>query len=89
MFKLTIDGDHGRELTLHLEGRLASAWVGEFTAALEAAISEGIDVTLNLDGLTFADERGVAVIRNAIERGARVAGGSHFIDALIGEERTR
>ena len=89
MFKLTIDGDHGRDLTLRLEGRLAAAWVDEFAAALGAAMREAMDVTLNLDGLTFADERGVAVIRNAIDRGARLAGGSQFIGALIDEERMR
>jgi anti-anti-sigma regulatory factor len=89
MFKLTIDGDHGPERTLRLEGRLAAAWVDEFAAALSNAMSEELDVTLNLDGLSFADERGVAVIRNAIERGARLAGGSQFIGSLIGEGRTR
>ena len=89
MFKLTIDGDPGPELTLRLEGRLAAAWVDEFAAALGNAMSEELDVTLNLDGLTFADDRGVAAIRNAIERGARLAGGSQFIGSLIGEGRTR
>jgi anti-anti-sigma regulatory factor len=89
MFKLTIDGDRGRPLTLRLEGRLAAAWVDEFAAALGEALNGAIDVTLNLDGLTFADDRGVAVIRNAIDRGARLAGGSQFIGALIDEARTR
>ena len=87
MFKLTIDGDHGQERVLRLEGRLAAAWVDEFAAALGEAMSEEIDVTLNLDGLTFADDGGVAVIRSAVERGARLAGGSQFIAALIGEGR--
>lgn len=89
MFRLTIDGDHGRDLTLHLEGRLAAAWVDEFAAALGEAMSAAMDVTLNLDGLTFADDRGVAVIRCAIDRGARLAGGSQFIGALIEEGRTQ
>jgi hypothetical protein len=44
-------------------------------------------VTMNLDGLSFADDRGVAVIRHAIDRGVRCAGGSEFIGALIQEER--
>ena len=89
MFKLTIDEHPERDLTLRLEGRLAAAWVDEFAAALGEAMDEAMDVTLNLDGLTFADDRGVAVIRNAIDRGARLAGGSQFIGALIDEGRTR
>jgi hypothetical protein len=89
MFKLTIDGDHGRERTLRLEGRLAAAWVDEFAAALIDTMSDAIPVTLDLDGLTFADDRGVAVIRRAIHRGARISGGSQFIAALIAEGCTR
>jgi anti-anti-sigma regulatory factor len=89
MFKVTIDEDHGRQLTLRLEGRLAGAWVDEFAAALGEAMRKETDLTVNLDGLTFADDRGVAVIREAVDRGARLAGGSQFIGALIGEERTR
>lgn len=89
MFKLTVDGDHTRHLTLRLEGRLTGAWVDEFAAALGKAMSKETDVTLNLDGLTFADDRGVAVIRNAVDEGARLGGGSQFIDALIGRGRTR
>ena len=89
MFKLTIDEDDGRDLTLRLEGRLAAAWADEFATALDGAMSEHADVTLDLDGLTFADDRGVALIRNAIDRGVRLVGGSQFIGALIDEERTR
>jgi anti-anti-sigma regulatory factor len=89
MFKLTIDRDCGRDLTLRLEGRLAAAWVDDFAAALSEALRKASDVTLNLDGLTFVDDRGVAVIREAIDRGARLAGGSQFIGALIDEARTR
>ena len=87
MFKLTRDGERVQGVILKLEGRLAAAWVDEFARVIDREMSEGEPVTLNLDGLSFADERGVAAIRSAIERGARLAGGSNFIGALIGEER--
>ena len=87
MFKVTSDLRSGMGLTLRLEGRLTAAWVDEFARELGSAMKRSAKVTLNLDGLSFADDRGVAVIRHAIDRGVRCAGGSQFIGALIQEER--
>lgn len=87
MFKLTTDRGRGNGVTLRLEGRLAAAWVDEFERALGAARSEGAQVTIDLDGLSFADVKGVTVIREAIKGGVRLVGGSQFIGALIDQER--
>ncbi len=89
MFKVTSDQQSGVGVTLRLEGRLTAAWVDEFARELGSAMNGSARVTLDLDGLSFADDRGVAVIRRAIERGVRCAGGSEFIGALIQEERSR
>jgi ABC-type transporter Mla MlaB component len=86
VFKVTRDLRSGMSLTLSLEGRLTAAWVDEFARELASAMKRSANVTLNLDGLSFADDRGVAVIRHAMERGVRCAGGSEFIGALIQEE---
>jgi anti-anti-sigma regulatory factor len=88
VFKVTVDGGRGTGLTLKLEGRLAAEWVDEFDRAVTAAMREDSAITLDLDGLTFADPRGVATIRSAVERGARLTRGSPFIGALIEQERT-
>lgn len=87
MFKVTSDRKRGRGVILKLEGRLTAAWVDEFARAVAGVMSDGSRVTLNLDGLSFADDPGVAVIRQAVNRGARLAGGSEFIGALINQER--
>jgi hypothetical protein len=87
VLKVTTERTRGKSVTLRLEGRLTAAWVDEFGRAVADAMREGDAVTLNLDGLSFADDRGVDVIRLAIGRGARVTGGSEFIGALIGQER--
>lgn len=83
MFKVTTDRGRGAGLTLRLEGRLATIWVDEFARAVGAAMNQDPHVTLDLDGLSYADARGVSVIRNAIDRGARLTGASQFIGALI------
>jgi ABC-type transporter Mla MlaB component len=89
VFKVTTERQRGEGVTLKLEGRLASAWVDEFARAVDDALTDDARVTLDLDGLSFADTRGVALIRDAVDRGARLVGGSEFIGALIGEERPR
>jgi hypothetical protein len=83
VFKVTTDRERGDGLTLRLEGRLAAMWVDEFARAVDAAMNEEAHLTLDLDGLSYADARGVSVIRNAIDRGARLTGASQFIGALI------
>ena len=89
VFKVTSDQQSGMGVTLRLEGRLRAAWVDEFAREFDTAMNGDAQVTLDLDGLSFADDRGVAVIRRAIERGARCTGGSEFISTLIQEERRR
>jgi ABC-type transporter Mla MlaB component len=87
VFRVTKDLGQGEGVVLKLEGRLASAWVEELAREVGVAMGEGAPVTLDLDGLSFADARGVALIRAAVNRGARIVGGSEFIGALIAEAR--
>ena len=86
MFKLSEERQRGG-LVLKLEGRLADAWVDELARAAGGALADGTQVTLDLDGLSYADARGVAVLRHAAGLGARLAGGSTFINALIDRNR--
>jgi anti-anti-sigma regulatory factor len=89
VIKITRNGEHANCVVLKIEGRLAAAWVEEFARAVGAAMTEDAQVTLDLGGLSFADDRGVAVIRGARDRGARLTGASQFIGALINEDGSR
>ncbi len=89
MIKVTRNGEHADRVILKIEGRLAAAWVDEFARAVGAAMSEDAQITLDLGGLSFADDRGVAVIRDARDRGAQLTGASQFIGALLDGERLR
>jgi hypothetical protein len=86
VFRVT-SNQSGVGVPVRLEGRLTAAWVDEFSRELGSAWSRSARVTLSLEGLSFADDRGVAVIRRAIERGVRCTGGSAFIGTLIQQER--
>lgn len=73
-------------MVLKLEGRLSDSWVDELARVAEMAGGDAAQLTFDLDGLSFADARGVALLRGAAGRGARLAGGSTFVTALMEQE---
>jgi anti-anti-sigma regulatory factor len=83
VLKVTTTKERGGLTVLRLEGRLAESWVDEVARAAAAAADGGAPVIFDLEGLTFVDVRGVALLRGAAERGARLTGGSPFVAALI------
>jgi anti-anti-sigma regulatory factor len=87
LLKVTTTTDEGGRTVLKLEGRLADSWVDELAQVAAVATNGGAQVIFDLEGLSFADVRGVALLRSATERGARLTGGSPFVTALIDQER--
>jgi ABC-type transporter Mla MlaB component len=74
-------------MVLKLEGRLSGFWVDELERVAGAAMNDGAQLTFDLDGLSFVDAGGVALLRGAAERGAQLTGGSTFVTALMDEEQ--
>jgi anti-anti-sigma regulatory factor len=74
-------------MVLKLEGRLSDTWVDELERLAVGAMNDGAQLTFDLDGLSFVDARGVALLRGAAERGAQLTGGSTFVTALMAQER--
>jgi anti-anti-sigma regulatory factor len=87
LLKVTTMTDEPGRIVLKLEGRLADWWVDELARVAAVATNSGAQVTFDLDGLSFVDVRGLALLRGAAERGARLTGGSPFVAALIEQER--
>jgi anti-anti-sigma regulatory factor len=85
VFRLTTVTIGDTEAVLTLEGRLTGDWVDELARTTAAAMTHATHVTLELSGLTFVDASGVAMLRDAAARGARLTGGSTFITALIAD----
>ncbi len=83
MLRINCRSDEGRSRILELEGRLSGPWVDELDRVVSAARSGGEGVTLDLSGLTFADARGVAVLRGLAETGIRMRGCSLFLAELL------
>jgi hypothetical protein len=81
MLRITkLSRPNGRPV-LMLEGRLVGPWVAE----LRRTVAE-VDGprAVDLAGVTFADEEGVAALRAIRGAGADLVGASGFLAALIG-----
>jgi ABC-type transporter Mla MlaB component len=73
----------GSTTVVALEGRLTSDFVGEIVQQLKS--TEG-RLALDLSELKWADEEGVAAIREAAAEGAVVRGASPFVRLLLEDE---
>jgi anti-anti-sigma regulatory factor len=87
LLKVTTMTDEPGRIVLKLEGRLADSWVDELARVASAMTNDGVELIFELDGLSFVDVRGLALLLGAAERGARLTGGSPFVTALINQER--
>lgn len=71
------------ERLLLLEGRLIGPWVAELRRTFSEVESP---TTVDLAGVSFADEDGVNTLRQLRVLGAKLAGASQFLAALIGAD---
>ena len=70
-------------VSIGLEGKLIGEWVGE-TRQIVATASASNRVCLNLQGLTFADSRGIELLRTLRREGIPLLGCSPLIEGLLG-----
>jgi ABC-type transporter Mla MlaB component len=83
MLRITAEetADHG--VRLRIEGRLAGPWVEALeSAAADSRPAQG-GLQLDLSGLRYADERGLALLLSLAEQGARLERVSPFIRELL------
>jgi aryl-alcohol dehydrogenase-like predicted oxidoreductase len=69
-------------VSIGLEGKLIGAWVGE-TRQIVATTSASNRVCLNLQRLTFADSRGIELLRTLRREGIPLLGCSPLIEGLL------
>jgi anti-anti-sigma regulatory factor len=70
-------------MNVKVEGRIAGDWVDELSRAVSAAIATSSDIVLDMAGVTFVDQRGVAVLRDLEGRGIELLRCSDFVRTLV------
>jgi ABC-type transporter Mla MlaB component len=55
-------------ISYHLEGRLVGPWVNELRRIGDEAFAQNKTLTLDLEGLRFADQYGVALLQELSQR---------------------
>jgi len=73
--------------TLRLEGQVAGPWVQELRSVAEGWLGRGYRLSLDVTGVSFADETGVTLLRDLRVRDVSVCGASPFVAELLGAKR--
>ena len=76
-------------VTLVLEGRLAGAWVDEFARCWKALTTtqDAGSICVQLDGVTFIDAAGKALLRTVHEEGTALTASGCMTCAILEEIR--
>ena len=83
MLKITGETEENGNGRLRLEGHLVGAWVAEASRCCEERLAGGRSLTLDVAEVSFADGRGVELLKELLDRGVTVANRSPFLDELI------
>jgi hypothetical protein len=83
MLKITrvVSKDHVAHL--RLEGRVVGAWVGELERCWKEEVAARPIRALDLAGVTFADERGIAFLKTLAGNGVRLVDCPLFLSGLL------
>jgi hypothetical protein len=68
--------------TIRLEGKLLAPWVDEVRSVV-ATVSAKEAMCLNLEQLSFADAKGIELLRELRRKGVALVGGSPLIEGLL------
>jgi outer membrane protein TolC len=86
MLKITVEETQGRVVRLALEGKLASAWVGELEAVWERLMKEGeapAAVRIDLRGLDYVSPQGKDLLAKLSHAGAHLIAGDCMTKGIV------
>ena len=85
MLKISIISDSDQVIAYHLEGRLVGPWVDELRRLGDAAFAQKKTLTLDLEGVRFADHSGIALLQELSQRHVSQLNCSQFLIQQIKE----
>ena len=79
--------DNARTLVFRLEGRLESLWVAELEKCWRGIESDAgrLILRVDLNGVTFIDDAGKALLAHMYDQGAELAAGDCLMKAIVEE----
>lgn len=83
MLKITRVGSLNQEVTLQLDGQVTGPWVELLRQSAESVLTEGAQLTLDLQNTCFIDCEGVRLIKRLIDRGVRQMNAPLFVAEQI------
>lgn len=79
--------NHAPTVLLRLEGKLTGLWIRELRLAFDHARRDGRPVRLDLFAVSFVDRTGIELLRELLDRGARIEACSTFVSELLHLEK--
>ncbi len=83
MLKISQTGPANQSTTLQLEGSLVGPWVEELEQLCVPIVSNSTPLELELAGVTFADEKGVALLVRLRSRGTKLQNATPFLSEQL------
>ena len=83
MLKISEGQLAGPSVSLRLEGRVIGPWVRELRQICEPLVNDGTKLTLDLADVSFADERGVALLSSFKARGIKLVNPTPFVEEQL------
>ena len=83
MLKISQAEATNSHVSLRLEGRLVGPWVKELSRICELVLSEGHKLKLDLTGVSFVDDNGVATLDSLRLRGVALLNCSPFVEEQL------
>ena len=68
---------------MSLEGKISAQWTDELARVCQSSLRNFRDVTLDLSGVTYVDERGVALLLDLQRRNVEITNCSNLVDFLL------
>ena len=79
MLKISIISDSDQAIAYHLEGRLVGPWVNELRRIGDDAFAQKKTLTLDLEGVRFADHSGITLLQELSQRQVSQLNCSQFL----------
>jgi hypothetical protein len=79
MLKISCSESGDNAQTLQLEGHVSGPWVEELRGVSERLLAQGQQLTLDLAGVSFLDQDGIALVRGLAARHVALLNRSPFV----------